>query len=112
VYTTDAGGAPAVSDRLHWVVCEAIGAAAALHTVTGEAEYGREYRRAWDFAGLHLIDREDGSWHAELDDDLRPSTGTWSGKPDVYHALQAAILPRIPVTPSIAGALRDHPPEP
>ena len=112
VYTTDAGGAPVVSDRLHWVVCEAIGAAAALHTATGEAEYEREYRRAWDFAGLHLIDREDGSWHAELDDDLWPSTGTWSGKPDVYHALQAAILPGIPVTPSIAGALRDHPPEP
>jgi mannose/cellobiose epimerase-like protein (N-acyl-D-glucosamine 2-epimerase family) len=110
VYTTDADGAPVVSDRLHWVVCEAIGAAAALHAVTGEAEYEREYRRAWDFAGMHLIDREHGSWHAELDDDLRPSTGTWSGKPDVYHALQAAILPRIPVTPSIAGAIRDHPP--
>jgi mannose/cellobiose epimerase-like protein (N-acyl-D-glucosamine 2-epimerase family) len=29
------------------------------------------------------------------------------GKPDVYHALQATLLPRLPIAPSIAGALRD-----
>jgi mannose/cellobiose epimerase-like protein (N-acyl-D-glucosamine 2-epimerase family) len=91
-------------------VCEAIGAAAALQAVTGEAEYERHYRTAWDFAATRLIDRRLGSWHAELDDALRPSSATWSGKPDVYHALQAAVLPRVPVRPSIAGALRDHPP--
>ena len=32
---------------------------------------------------------------------------TWCGKPDVYHALQATLLPRLPIAPSIAGALRD-----
>jgi sulfoquinovose isomerase len=105
-YTTDAAGRPVVTDRLHWVVCEAIGAAAALHAVTGEDAYERAYRDAWDVAALHFIDREHGSWHAGLDDDLRPSTITWSGKPDVYHALQATILPRVPVAPSIAAALR------
>jgi sulfoquinovose isomerase len=110
VYTTDFEGRPVVSDRLHWVVCEAIGAAAALHAVTGEPEYERHYRTAWDFAALHLIDRTRGSWHAELDDALSPRSATWSGKPDVYHALQAAVLPRLAVAPSIAGALRDHPP--
>jgi mannose/cellobiose epimerase-like protein (N-acyl-D-glucosamine 2-epimerase family) len=110
VYTTDGAGDPVVTDRLHWVVCEAIGAAAALHSVTGEAAYERHYRMFWDFAGEHLIDRRHGSWHAGLDDDLRPSTATWSGKPDVYHALQATLLPRLPVAPSIARALRDHPP--
>ena len=31
----------------------------------------------------------------------------WSGKPDVYHSLQATLIPRLPVTPSLAGALRD-----
>jgi mannose/cellobiose epimerase-like protein (N-acyl-D-glucosamine 2-epimerase family) len=110
VYTTGLDGRPVVTDRLHWVVCEAIGAAAALHSVTGDAEYERQYRRAWDFAALHLIDRGLGSWHAELDDALRPSSATWSGKPDVYHALQAALLPRLPVAPSLAGLLRDLPP--
>ena len=106
-YTTGLDGRPVVSDRLHWPVTEAIGAAAALHEVTGDAEYERWYRTCWDFAGMHLIDRERGSWHAELDEALRPSEQTWSGKPDVYHAFQATIIPRLPVRPSLAGALRD-----
>jgi mannose/cellobiose epimerase-like protein (N-acyl-D-glucosamine 2-epimerase family) len=110
VYTTDAAGRAVVTDRLHWVVCEAIGAAAALHAVTGEPDYEQHYRTAWDDAAVHFIDRRNGSWHAGLDDELRPSGATWSGKPDVYHALQATLLPRLPVAPSIARALRDHPP--
>ena len=100
---------PLVADRLHWPVTEAIGAAAALHAVTGEARYEHWYRTCWDFAGAHLIDRARGSWHAELDDGLQPSEQTWSGKPDVYHSLQATLIPRLPVSPSLAGALRDGP---
>lgn len=75
--------------------------------MTGEAEYERWYRICWDFAGAHLLDRARGSWHHELDEDLQPSTQTWDGKPDVYHALQATLLPRLPVAASIGGALRD-----
>jgi sulfoquinovose isomerase len=96
-----------VRDRLHWVVTEAIGAAATLHAETGGGEYEAWYRRLWDFTELHLIDRERGSWHAELDESLQPSRQTWSGKPDVYHSLQATVLPRLQVRPSLAGALRD-----
>ena len=32
--------------------------------------------------------------------------GNWSGKPDVYHALQATLLPRLPLSPMFAAALR------
>jgi mannose/cellobiose epimerase-like protein (N-acyl-D-glucosamine 2-epimerase family) len=106
VYTTDAAGRPVVADRLHWVVTEAIGAAATLHAVTGLDEYERWYRTFWDFAALHLIDRERGSWHMELDESLQPTEQTWRGKPDVYHALQAALIPMLPVRPSLAGAAR------
>ena len=107
VYTTDFDGQPVVTDRLHWVLAEGIGAAAALHAVTGGEEYDRWYQRFWDFADLWFRDREHGSWQHELDDQLRPSDRTWAGKPDVYHALQATLLPRLPVTASLAGALRD-----
>jgi mannose/cellobiose epimerase-like protein (N-acyl-D-glucosamine 2-epimerase family) len=106
VYTTDADGAPVVTDRLHWVVTEAIGAAATLHAVTGEDSYEAWYRRCWDFADAHLIDHERGGWHHELDDALAPSERTWSGKPDVYHAFQATLIPLLPPWPSLAGALR------
>ncbi len=107
VYTTDLDGRPAVTDRLHWVVTEAIGAAAVLHDVTGAPEYERWYRTCWDFAALHLLDRRRGSWRAELDETLAPSERTWTGKPDVYHALQATLIPRLGIYPSLAGALRD-----
>jgi len=106
VYTTDLAGAPVVSRRLHWVVTEAIGAAATLHEATGAADYEAWYRRAWDFADVHLRDRAHGSWRHELDAGLAPIEGTWSGKPDVYHAFQAALIPRLPLSASIAGALR------
>jgi sulfoquinovose isomerase len=96
VYTTDLRGRPVIARRLHWVLAEAIGAAAALHATTGEEGYERWYRRAWDVVDLHFRDRAHGSWRHELDERLAPVTdGTWSGKPDVYHALQATLLPRL-----------------
>jgi mannose/cellobiose epimerase-like protein (N-acyl-D-glucosamine 2-epimerase family) len=106
VYTTDRAGVPVVERRLHWVVTEAIGAAAVLHEATGRPQYEAWYRRAWDFADAHLLDRAHGSWRHELDAGLQPVEGTWSGKPDIYHALQATLIPRLPLSPSLAGALR------
>jgi sulfoquinovose isomerase len=107
VYTTDMAGAAVVDRRLHWVVTEAIGAAAVLHEATGEENYEAWYRRAWDFADAHLRDRVHGSWRHELDAGLNPVEGTWSGKPDIYHALQATLIPRLPLSGGIAAALRD-----
>ena len=48
-----------------------------------------------------------GSWHHELAPDLSPSSVTWPGKPDTYHAFQATLIPRLPLTPTLAAALRD-----
>jgi len=96
-----------VRTRMHWVVAEAIGAAAALHQVSGEARYARDYARWWDFAAEFLIDRERGSWHHELDSSNTPSSEVWTGKPDLYHAFQATLLPLLPLTPGLAIAVRD-----
>jgi len=105
VYTTDLQGRPVVTDRMHWVQAEAIGAAAALADVTGAEVFERWYRTGWEFAKAHFRDVERGSWRHELDERLAPSERTWRGKPDVYHAFQATLLPRLPVAPSLAGAL-------
>ena len=107
VYTTDLDGRPVATERMHWVLAEAIGAAAALHAVTAAEDYDRWYQTFWDVADEQFRDRRRGSWRHELDERLQPSDGTWAGKPDVYHALQATLIPRLPVTPSLAGALRD-----
>lgn len=55
------------------------------------------------------LDLADGSWHHELDAANAPASGTWAGKPDAYHALQATLLPRLPPAPTLAVALRDRP---
>jgi len=107
VYTTDWTGVPVVRTRMHWVVAEAIGAAAALHRATGDARYAEDYARWWDFAGEYLIDREHGSWHHELDPSNVPSRDVWPGKPDLYHAFQATLLPVLPLSPGLAAAVRD-----
>ena len=98
VYTVDWDGRPVVRDRLHWVLCEAIGAAAVLGEDARQAEW-------WELAQRHFI-CDDGSWRHELDASNRPASTVWDGKPDVYHALQATLIPRVPLAPSLAASLR------
>ncbi|GAB3598493.1 AGE family epimerase/isomerase [Angustibacter peucedani] len=105
VYTVDWDGVPVVRERMHWVVCEAIGAAATLYQATGEERYLDHYGTWWDYAREHLVD-DRGRWTHELDAQNRPSSTVWEGKPDVYHALQATLVPRLPLAPSLAAALR------
>lgn len=108
VYTTDWQGSPVVTERMHWVVAEAINTAVALGRVTGDERYAHDLDRWWDYADTYLIDTEHGSWHHELDSHNRPSATIWPGKPDVYHAYQAALIEDVPLTPSFARALADQ----
>lgn len=105
VYTVDFTGRPVVRERMHWVLCEAIGAAATLAAVTGDARYEQWYLRWWDEAWAHVVDPVGGSWWHELDPAHEVSRTVWSGKPDVYHALQATLLPGLPPAPCLAVAL-------
>lgn len=118
VYTVDFDGAPVVTQRMHWVLCEGIGAAAALHAVADEpgspggrpdaaasaAELARWYTTWWAYAREHLIESP-GRWHHELDPAGRPAAGTWAGRPDVYHAYQATLLPRLPLAPALSAGV-------
>jgi sulfoquinovose isomerase len=105
VYTIDPAGPPVVRQRMHWVVAEALAAAATLYRLTGEPGYDTAYARTWAYAERYLIDREHGSWHHELDEHNRPAATVWPGKPDAYHIVQAMLVPRLPVAPTLATAL-------
>jgi mannose/cellobiose epimerase-like protein (N-acyl-D-glucosamine 2-epimerase family) len=105
VYTTDWTGTPVVRDRYHWVVAEAIAAASALHRRTGEARYGERYAEWWAYVDAHVRDLYRGSWRHELDPANQPKAAVWPGKPDLYHAVQATLLPRLPLAPSLATAV-------
>ncbi|WP_347271994.1 oligoribonuclease [Brachybacterium equifaecis] len=105
-YTVDWDGDVVVPERMHWVAAEATAAAAVLHQVTGEAKWAERYQQWWEHISEFFIDTADGSWFHELDAQNRPQSATWEGKPDIYHAYQATLIPRLPVTPTLAAAVR------
>jgi len=105
VYTVDWSGKPVVRERMHWVAAEATAAAAALHAATGDPSYARWYATWWEHIDTCFRDLERGSWHHELSPANEPSGLTWQGKPDIYHAFQATLIPRLPLSPTLAKAL-------
>lgn len=114
VYTTDFEGVPVVHERMHWVVCEGVSAAAAIRRALldegrGEIEvehYEHCYRSWIDYAEEFLV-KEPGVWWHELDQANEVSTRTWSGHPDIYHALQMTLIPRLPVWPAMGQAIAE-----
>jgi len=106
-YTLTWDDAPDRADRYWWPCCEGIAAAAVLRATGGGQAFEGWYRRIWSFADAHLIDRQGGAWHPEIDDDLRPVNRVFAGKPDLYHAVQACLIPLVPATGSVTRGLRD-----
>ena len=59
----------------------------------------------WSFVAQHLSTATNGGWHAELSEDLRPPT-LFLGKPDLYHALQACLIPLYPAEGSLTRVIQ------
>ena len=106
-YTTEYDGAPRVRDRLWWPLCEGVGAAHFLVAQGGDASIEGWYRRFWDFIARHIIDRREGGWRLQLNDSLTPISGYFVGKPDLYHALQACLIPLYPTDGSLTRGISD-----
>jgi mannose/cellobiose epimerase-like protein (N-acyl-D-glucosamine 2-epimerase family) len=105
-YTLGWDDRPARSDRYWWPCAEGIGAAAVLATVCPEdPSYELWYRRIWGFVDAHMIDHRHGGWFAEIDDNLNRVSTVFVGKPDIYHALQACLIPLLPANGSITRGL-------
>ncbi|MGH3586582.1 MAG: AGE family epimerase/isomerase [Pseudonocardia sp.] len=106
VYTTDWTGQPVEARRFHWVAAEAAAAADVLQRATGDDIFSGLADEWWAWIDALLVDHVRGSWFHELDRDNVPSGRTWVGKPDIYHAAQAVILPELPLTGSFAASAR------
>ncbi|WP_226553807.1 AGE family epimerase/isomerase [Celeribacter naphthalenivorans] len=92
-YTLDFDGSPRVRDRYWWPVAEAIGAVATLLKVDGRASDHAWYTRLWDTAFTLFIDQKGHGWFPEIDAQGRPCDRQFTGKPDIYHSLQAVLYP-------------------
>jgi sulfoquinovose isomerase len=104
-YTLDWDNRPALRQKLWWPACEAIGAAHFLGSHADDPYCETWYRRVWDFCNLHYIDHRRGGWIHEVGDNLRPSHTFFAGKPDLYHALQACLIPLYPATGSLTRGI-------
>lgn len=108
VYTTDWQGQPVVHDRMHWTLAEAINTSAVLWHVTHKQQYADDYATFLSYLDEKVLDHAHGSWYHQLDADGNILTTVWPGKSDLYHAVQATLIPYYPVDTSIAAALA-HP---
>ena len=104
-YTLDWDGLPRIRDRYWWPCCEGVGAAAFLNALHGSLVYEEWYRRIWSFIAARFIDRDNGGWRAQIDNALRPNSDPFFGKVDLYHSLQACLIPTLPTTGSVTRGL-------
>jgi mannose/cellobiose epimerase-like protein (N-acyl-D-glucosamine 2-epimerase family) len=104
-YTLDWDDRPVVAARMHWVLCEAVAAAAALAEVTGENRYREPADRWRAYGEERFADPATGNWHHELTPTGEVGTGTWVGQPDAYHLAQMLLLDGRPVRGSLAAML-------
>lgn len=105
VYTIDWEGEPVVRERMHWVAAEAAAVAAVLWQRTKIESYAVDYQRWWNYIGQYHLDPAGGSWWHELGTDNLVSRTVWKGKADIYHAVQATLIPRLPIQPALAASL-------
>ena len=93
VYTTDWKGNPVVHDRMHWTIAEGVNTAATLYRVTGKMQYADCYAEFLQYIDEAVLDHVNGSWFHQLDKNNRVMETVWPGKPDLYHAAQATMIP-------------------
>ncbi|MGJ8534596.1 MAG: AGE family epimerase/isomerase [Alphaproteobacteria bacterium] len=104
-YTTDWSNRPDQAVRLWWPCAEGVAAAAVLGTVHSDPEIEDWYRKIWGFIDNNFIDHKEGGWFPELDSELSRTNIIFAGKPDLYHALQACLIPLLPSDGSVIQGL-------
>lgn len=106
-YTLDWENLPAKRSKLWWPLCEGAGAAHFLNAHAPSAFHEDSYRMIWGFIAGHSIDHENGGWHEELTEDLVPANTLFPGKGDIYHALQACLIPLYPAEGSLTKVIAE-----
>ena len=106
-YTTDWDGKPVVHDRMHWTLAEAINTAGVLAQVTKKEKYAADYAEFMQYLDEKVLDHVNGSWFHQLDKNNQVLDTVWPGKPDIYHALQATLIPYHDPSASIAVAVKN-----
>lgn len=108
-YTLDWKDKPDVTDKLWWPCAEGIAAASVLASVDDSPEFSQWYRRIWAYSDHHFIDKTNGGWWPVTNAGADVADRIFTGKPDIYHALQACLIPLLPTACSITSGLQKFP---
>ncbi|MGF0538645.1 AGE family epimerase/isomerase [Agrobacterium sp. ES01] len=106
-YTLDWENRPDKRFKLWWPLCEGAAAAHFLNEHSPSAFHEESYRQIWGFINRYSLDHPLGGWHEELTEDLKPSNTLFPGKGDIYHALQACLIPLYPATGSLTKVIAE-----
>ena len=105
-YTIEWSGRPRIRDRIWWPCCEGIGAAPFWRLIEGDPFYEEWYRRIWNFSAAPFH-RSPQTAAGVRSSTIRsnPIAGYFVGKPDIYHALQACLIPLYPANASLTRGI-------
>lgn len=104
-YTLDWDRKPLRRANYWWPMAEGAAAAHVLGSVLGDPLFEEWYRRCWASLDMQFIDHERGGWWHEIGHDGLPEQSVFKGKPDIYHALQACLIPTVSPYGSISAGL-------
>ena len=104
-YNLDWDDKPDQPHKLWWPMAEGVGAAAFLIAHRPSDFHESWYRRIWDVIARHHIDARNGAWHEQLTHDMQPAYSLFGGKGDIYHALQACLIPLYPAEGSVTRGI-------
>lgn len=108
-YTLDWTDKPTKTNKLWWPMCEAAGAAHFLNEhLPSDRFYEDSYRLIWGTIATRFIDHKNGGWHEELTENMVPAHMLFPGKGDIYHALQACLIPLFPAAGSLTKVIREQ----
>ena len=91
---------------MHWTLAEAINTSAVLFHVTGNQKYADNFAEFMQYLDEKVLDHVHGSWFHQLDQNNQVMGTVWPGKSDIYHALQAMLIPYSDQAVSIAPAVK------
>lgn len=86
---------------------EAFLAAAVLYHVTKKEKYAADYEEFMQYLDEKVLDHVNGSWFHQLDKENKVIGTVWPGKSDIYHALQAVLIPYSKAELSIALEVKE-----
>lgn len=104
-YTLDWNNVPDQRHKLWWPMAEGVGAAAFLSAHRPSHFHETWYRRLWDVIARYHLDTVNGGWHEQLTEDMQPAYSLFAGKGDIYHALQACLIPLYPAEGSLTKGI-------